>query len=186
MCVTVCGIMHPRCRRPPDGNIVGALYPLAHPSPTRAPFTYCSSFNRKRNTNGTFVLSIITFVLSIITFVLSIITFVLSIITCVPSIITCVLSIITFVLSIISFVPSIFTSALDTGDLFGSRPDRYIRVEGRLYIKTRRLCGPHRRSGNCRGERKNPRQYLNSKFGVFELTASSVDRLRYFLQEISS
>jgi len=27
LCVTVCGIMDPRCCRPPAGNIVGALYP---------------------------------------------------------------------------------------------------------------------------------------------------------------
>ena len=26
LCVTVCGIMHPRCCRPSVGNIVGALY----------------------------------------------------------------------------------------------------------------------------------------------------------------
>ena len=26
LCVTTCGIMHPRCCRPPAGNIVGALY----------------------------------------------------------------------------------------------------------------------------------------------------------------
>ena len=26
LCVTVCGIMHPRCCRPPAGNIVGAVY----------------------------------------------------------------------------------------------------------------------------------------------------------------
>jgi len=26
MCVTVCGIMHPRCCWPPAGNIMGALY----------------------------------------------------------------------------------------------------------------------------------------------------------------
>ena len=26
LCVTACGIMHPRCCRPPAGNIVGALY----------------------------------------------------------------------------------------------------------------------------------------------------------------
>ena len=26
LCVTVCGIMHPRCCRPPAGNIVGSLY----------------------------------------------------------------------------------------------------------------------------------------------------------------
>jgi len=26
LCVTACGIMHPRCRRPRTGNIVGALY----------------------------------------------------------------------------------------------------------------------------------------------------------------
>ena len=26
LCVTACGIMHPRCCRPVAGNIVGALY----------------------------------------------------------------------------------------------------------------------------------------------------------------
>jgi len=26
LCVTVCGIMHPRCCRSPAGNTVGALY----------------------------------------------------------------------------------------------------------------------------------------------------------------
>jgi len=26
LCVTACGIIHPRCCRPPAGNIVGVLY----------------------------------------------------------------------------------------------------------------------------------------------------------------
>jgi len=26
LCVTACGVMHPRCCRPVAGNIVGALY----------------------------------------------------------------------------------------------------------------------------------------------------------------
>jgi len=26
LCATACGIMHPRCCRPPAGNIVGTLY----------------------------------------------------------------------------------------------------------------------------------------------------------------
>ena len=91
----------------------------------RTPFTYCCSFNWKRNTNGNFVLSIITFVLSIITFVLSNINF--------------VLSIINFVLSIFTFVLSIFNLAFVTVELLGLFPGRFIPWEEGQYKLTRRL-----------------------------------------------
>ena len=37
LCVTVCGIMHPRCCWPPAGNIMGALYTKSCNTQSSAP-----------------------------------------------------------------------------------------------------------------------------------------------------
>jgi len=84
-----------------------------------------------------------------------------------------------------NFVLSIFTSALGTGELLGSRPGRFIPAGEGQYKLTRRLCGPQRQSGRFGGHRKHS-PWLEFETGIVQHTASSVDRLRYFLQENSS
>jgi len=91
---------------------------------TRTNFTYCCSFNWKRNTN---VISVL----------------------------------------------SIFTWALDTGELLGSNPRRFIPS---------RLGGP-RASLEVLYDTENTRLYRNSKPGIVQLTAPFVDRMRDFLQK---
>ena len=51
-------------------------------------------------------------------------------------------------------VLSIITSALDTRDLLGSRPDRFIPSEEEQYILTNRECWPQNQSGHFGGHRK--------------------------------
>jgi hypothetical protein len=54
-----------------------------------------------------------------------------------------------------NFELSFITSALDTRDLLGSRPGRFIRGETGQYKLTRRLCGPQRQCGSFGGDRKH-------------------------------
>ena len=80
---------------------------------TRKAFTFCCSFNCKRNTKGSFVLGIITW-------------------------------------------------ALDTGDLLGSRLDRFIPSEGQ-YVPTNTLCETQSKSGRF------GRKRINSSLPQFEI-----------------
>ena len=77
------------------------------------------------------------------------------------------------------------TWALDTGEWLGSRFGSFIPLEEGKYILTRKLLGP-RDAQEVVKDKENTRHYRNSKSGVVQLPASSVDRLCDFLQEISS
>ena len=79
-----------------------------------------------------------------------------------------------------NFELSNITSAVHIREFLGSRPGRFIPAETGQYIVTTRLCL------KVLERRENTAIYRNSIPGIVQLRAWRADRLRGFLQEISS